>query len=285
MLRARLFNSISNRFDKFLCNRKNQFEVNAVKDVAADVNTLDNVLLLGIRELPFGQFKERIDRFKILQEQIKKLEKSKELIYGVDMKSREITTFNSIFKKDLELAQNLFDEYKKPTLGNLTKAMYEVYGTKGLVYKIIKQQPREKQQALPKDIGDSVNELVFPEKEQLLSNTIRKFLDLNDLDREQFNNVSDYKRQKVYKALFEDVQSENERYVNFDDFNLFLNTFDTVRNSQEITKYLLKKNIFDLSNMSSFLKSGHMYFEAIRFKQQIQQRQNTVAVAEEQGQQ
>lgn len=240
LLRAQLFNSISNRFDKFLCNRKNQFEVNAVKDVAADVNTLDNVLLLGMRELPFGQFKERIDRRKILQEQIKKLEKSKELIYGIDMESREITTFNSIFKKDLELAQKLFDEYKKPTPENLTEAMYTVYSTKDLVDKIIKQQPREKQQALPKDIGDSVNELVFPEKEQLLSNTIRKFLDLNDLDREQFNNVSRDKRQKVYEELFE-IQSENKRYIDFDNFNLFFNTFDIVRNSQEVSKYLLKK--------------------------------------------
>ena len=93
---------------------------------------------------------------------------------------------------------------------------------------------------------------------------------INPYDSKRYNDIS--------KTEFGSITDTINRIL-FDKEGLFDKSGD-----RRISE-LLKVGLIDFYNPHTSIKAGHMYFEALRFKQQLQQQQNITAAGEQEQQQ
>lgn len=241
LARAHIFNSLSKRF--------NITKNTIAKDKKTIEFLIDPVFQNGLDETAFGMQTSTVyfgDRLKILQEQINLLNKEKQsspLYYFV--KKEKQVTFQDIFIKDLEESKKLLIE------------LHDKYKARKEDFLKILTNKKEIVSLNKDDVVKKIYDMVFDERQEFIP-TEDKYYELfieeerQGFSYEQFEQTVGVMNEILYKRYYKENDCDNAKML------------------KELKEDLFKLGKIDFLNPYMVVKSGHMYFESLRFQKVLE---------------
>ena len=236
LARLESFNIINSQFKGVFINKKSEAELlKEQQPNSVMFNQLHPVLVNALNEFSFGKFVSKDDisldlRIKNLVEQRTRL--MDDSLRLIQFKPK--TSFAQFLVRDLNLSLKVIEELDKQ-------------------YTIV----------------NSKNEL----NKTNLIRAVKELLNITDDDkRTEYITILVDNTSLKYGGCTEDYNSEMYKNINQEEFEEVTTTINKVlfEKTKDMTKRLLGIGYIDFSNPYTSLKAGHMYFEALRYQQVLE---------------